>query len=163
MAKYDDASWHYEGAYPEDLQTENAATHIGMFLAWCIDNNLISDFQIEEAGDDVKRVKDRSITGAQFLIQNCDEKFTDEDLSDLGNEFTNEYYENDTEFGKQYSSYIQDYSEVFQKKAEAEKLDYPSLYHVEDSWENYSLIKPIIDKRFMEWRQFKSNSNIFGP
>ena len=33
MAKYDDASWHYEGDYPEDLPTANAATHIGMFLA----------------------------------------------------------------------------------------------------------------------------------
>ena len=32
--KYDDASWHYEGAYPADLPPEAGATHIGMFLAW---------------------------------------------------------------------------------------------------------------------------------
>jgi hypothetical protein len=39
MAKYDDASWHYGGDYPEDLPNENVATHIGMFLQWCIEND----------------------------------------------------------------------------------------------------------------------------
>jgi len=32
MAKYDDASWHYGGEYPENISEENASTHIGMFL-----------------------------------------------------------------------------------------------------------------------------------
>ena len=154
MAKYDDASWHYGGTYPEDLPNENAATHIGMFLAWCIDNNLISEFQIEEAGDDVESVKNRTMTGAEFLINNCDEKFTDEDLNDLGNEFANDYYQDDTEFGKQYGSYLNDYSEFFDEKAKADKKEYSSLFHVEDSWDNYDFIKPIIDKRFKEWQQF---------
>ena len=30
MAKYDDASWHYGGDFPDDLPEENGATHIGM-------------------------------------------------------------------------------------------------------------------------------------
>ena len=54
MAKYDDASWHYGGDFPDDLPEENGATHIGMFLNWCIDNDLISEFQIEESGEDVQ-------------------------------------------------------------------------------------------------------------
>jgi len=154
MAKYDDASWHYGGTYPEDLPNENAATHIGMFLTWCIDNNLISEFQIEEAGDDIERVKNRSLTGADFLINNCDEKFTDEDLNDLGNEFASDYYNDDTEFGQQYGSYLNDYSTFFDEKAKAHNKENISLYHVENSWDNYNLFKPIIDKRFIEWKKF---------
>lgn len=154
MAKYDDASWHYSGTYPEDLQNENASTHIGFFLTWCIDNDLISEFQIEEAGDDVENIKNRAMMGSDFLMNNCDEKFTDEDLNDLGNEFANAYYNDDTEFDKQYGSYLNDYSVFFEEKAKADNKDYPSLYHVENSWDNYNLIKPLIDKRFMEWKEF---------
>ena len=117
MAKYDDASWHYGGNYPQDLPKENAATHIGMFLTWCIDNDLISHFQLEEAGDDIVKVKNRTSTGADFLINYCNEKFTDEDLNDLGNEFATDYYNDGTEFAKQYGSYLNDYSIFFDEKA----------------------------------------------
>ena len=60
MAKYDDASWHYGGDYPTELPKENAATHIGMFLTWCINNNLLSEFQLEESEDDIKSVKNKT-------------------------------------------------------------------------------------------------------
>ena len=29
----------------------------------------------------------------------------------------------------------------------------PSTYHVQDTWENYDLIKPQIDKRFAAWKK----------
>lgn len=154
MAKYDDASWHYGGNYPEDISNENAATHIGIFLTWCIDNDLISEFQIEEAGDDVEKVRNKTLIGADFLMMYCDEKLTDEDLNDLGNEFANDYYNDETEFAKQYGSYLNDYSIFFNEKAKAENKIYPSLYHIKNSWNNYNLIKPIIDKRFLEWKTF---------
>ena len=154
MAKYDDASWHYGGNYPQDLPNENATTHIGMFLTWCIDNDLISDFQLEEAGADIEKIKNRTSTGADFLITYCDEKFTDEDLNDLGNEFASDYYNDGTEFAKQYSSYLNDYSIFFDEKAKADNRSYPSLYHIENSWNNYNLIKPVIDNRFAEWKRF---------
>jgi len=38
--KYDDASWHYDGEFPADLPPEAGATHIGMYLAWCLLNEL---------------------------------------------------------------------------------------------------------------------------
>jgi len=34
--KYDDASWHYGGDFPDDLPDEAGATHTGMFLAWAL-------------------------------------------------------------------------------------------------------------------------------
>jgi hypothetical protein len=146
MAKYDDASWHYGGDYPEDLPNENAATHIGMFMAWCIENDLMSEEQKEESGEDLQKVIDHKMTGAKFLINNCDEKFIDEDLSELGNDFTKAYYENDAKFAKKYSSYDDDFAFIFD--------EYETSYHVEDTWENYERIKKVIDQRFQEWKEF---------
>ena len=37
---YDKTDWHYGGDYPENLPSKNGGTHIGMFLAWAINNNL---------------------------------------------------------------------------------------------------------------------------
>jgi len=54
--KYDDASWHYGGNYPVGLPTKNGATHIGMFLAWCIENDLIAkELEDEVIGNSDKR------------------------------------------------------------------------------------------------------------
>jgi len=155
MAKYDDASWHYGGDYPAGLDHANAATHIGMFLSWCIHNNLISSFQLEESTEDVAQVKNRSITGADFLITHCDEKFTDEDLTDTGNAFAADYYGDDTAFAQQFGSYLADYAALFDAKYEAEKKDLPSIYHIENTWQNYDLLAPVLNKRFAEWKKFK--------
>lgn len=100
MVKYDDASWHYGGDFPKKLPAENGATHIGMFLQWSIENNLFSAELYEDSEDDIIKIKEQKITGTEFLIKNCDEKFTHYDLNELGNGFANDYYENDTDFGK---------------------------------------------------------------
>lgn len=155
MAKYDDASWHYGGDYPNDLPQENGATHIGMFLTWCIDNDLQSEFLIEQSEVDIKRVKRRERTGAEFLIENCDEKFTDEDLNELGNEFTKDYFEGETDFSEKFGNYIDDYCELFDQKAAKLGFEYETLYHIENTFENYQLVKPIIDRRFAEWKKYR--------
>jgi hypothetical protein len=156
MAKYDDASWHYGGDFPENLPAENGATHIGMFLTWCVENNFMSDFQIEESEGDIEAIKKRIMTGAEFLMTNCDGKFTDEDLNDLGNQFGCDYYGEDTPFSKNFSSYLNDYQDSFEKAFKNAGLKFDSIYHLEDNWDNYDIIKPIIDKRFTEWREFSN-------
>ena len=35
--------WHYRDNYPEGLDKVHAATHIGIFIAWIIENNLESE------------------------------------------------------------------------------------------------------------------------
>ena len=156
MAKYDDASWHYGGDFPDDLPEENGATHIGMFLTWCIDNDLLSEEQIEDSEDEIESVKNRKMTGAEFLIDICDEKFTDYDLNDIGNEFATDYYEDGTKFSKKHQNYFGDYAEIFDIKVIDNNLDQDSLYRIENSWTNYDLIKSRIDKRFSEWKEFKA-------
>ena len=155
MAKYDDASWHYGGDYPEDLPNESAATHIGMFLAWCINNDLYSKELEEDSKEYILQVKNQEITGARFLIDQCDEKLLNADLNDLGNAFAKDYYEDDTAFGTAYASYADDFADTFDNYAEAHGFEYPSFYHVEDTIENYLLLQKILDQRFTEWKEFR--------
>jgi len=95
------------------------------------------------------------MTGAEFLIDLCDEKFSEYDLNEQGNHFARYYYTDNTSFSKKYNSFGDDYSAVFDKKAEEHNFEYESFYHVEDNFENYELIKPVIDQRFEEWKEYK--------
>ncbi|RIY37343.1 hypothetical protein CKY20_04475 [Capnocytophaga canis] len=147
MMKYDDASWHYEGEFPANLPNENGATHIGMFLAWCIENDLISDWLREEAEEEIQQVKEGKLSGADFLISVCDEKLLDEDLSEIGNAFAQDYYKDDTDFGEKFASYTDDYINTLDR----EELE--SFYEIENTPENYQLLKKVIDKRFQDWKK----------
>jgi predicted nucleotidyltransferase len=158
VAKYDDASWHYGGDYPEDLPNENAAFHIGMFITWIIENDLMSDEQIDDNEDDILKVKRHEMTGGKYLIKNCDEKFSDYDLCKIGNNFAKDYYRDDTKFGKKYSGYTDDFCDVFNITADENGYVSKSLYYVEETWKNYELIKKVIDKRFLEWKEYKEKS-----
>jgi hypothetical protein len=151
MAKYDDASWHYGGNYPTDLPNTNAATHIGMFLTWCIDRDLLSAEQVEDAGADIEKVKQRTLTGAEFLISVCDQKFTTGDLGQMGNDFAKAYYaRKEKTASAKYASYFEDYEKIFSNTSDAF-----NLYRVANTWENYDRIKPLIDQRFEEWKGFQ--------
>ena len=136
----DKAKWHYGGDFPEDLPQKNGATHIGMFLAWIINNDLQGEFFDDEMPDGIKELKSRKITGRDFLIEYCDEVLMGEEFTEDGLSFSEDYYEGD---------YIFDY-----EKTLAENL--PSVYHVEDTWENYDKLAPLIDKRFEEWKRNNS-------
>ncbi len=134
--KYDDASWHSEGEYPEGLPPENGATHIGMFLAWAIDRDLVGELLRGDCIDELVSLQARRTTPGEFLLRCCDGKLTDEDLDELGNEFAKAYYEKD---------YLVDYEGVLGG-------DLETLYHVADTWENFDQIKPVINARFDVWK-----------
>lgn len=138
---YDRADWHYGGNYPADLPPENGGTHIGTFLAWAIHRGLEGTLHRESSQAALAAVRRREMTGCQFLFDQCDEKFTDEDLNEEGNAFAKAY------FGPAASgAYVTDY--------EATLLNgLPSLYHVEDSWRNFDRIAPVIDRRYAEWKR----------
>jgi hypothetical protein len=138
--KYDDASWHYGGDFPKELPPEAGATHIGMFVAWCLLNGVGGDLHVTELPDLLEGLKAKRLTPGAFFVKACDEKFTDEDLSLDGNEFAKGYY--DAKEGE----YICDYEA-------AVGAGLPSLYHVADTWENYDRLAPVIAKRYDAWRK----------
>jgi hypothetical protein len=137
---YDRADWHYGGDYPEGLPQENAGTHIGLFLAWIIKNNLVGDFHQKESCEYLIKVRNEEISGRDFLIDMCDEKFWEEDLSEEGQSFTNHYYESDL--------YLNDYDSALSSNLE-------TLYHVENSWDNYYKLAPLISAAYNKWKKPK--------
>jgi len=130
--KYDDASWHYDGDFPVGLPKKNGATHIGMFVAWLIERDLLSRALRADAEKELALVKKRKMTGARFLIEVCDEKLLDEDLSPEGNRFAQTYFQ---------KKYLDDYGDLFGDDVE-------SLYELNDSWKNYDRLRPILDRRW---------------
>ncbi len=136
--KYDDASWHYGGGFPDDLENESGATHIGMFVAWCILNGLAGEIYTDEFPEDLSKLKERELTPGAWFIEHCDEKFTSEDLNQKGNDFAAFYYAaEDAQFADDYGDILGD--------------DYESLYHVPDTWDNFDKFSPLIRSRFEAW------------
>jgi len=131
---HDNADWHSGGDYPDDLPAENAGTHIGMFLAWAIANDLHGEYLRQEAADAIAELQARNITGRDLLFEVCDGQLAEECLNDEGNAFADKHYD----------KYFGDY-------AEAQPDDLPSAYHFEDTWENYDLVAPSLDRRYEKW------------
>jgi len=109
-----------------------------MFMAWLINNNLEGKFHKKESRDSLRAVRSMEMTGREFLVKECDKRLLPVDLSKKANAFARAYYESDT--------YYADYASVLAKEL-------PSLYHVEDSWENYHKIAPVIMRRYLDWKK----------
>jgi len=137
--KYDDASWHSGGKYPEDLSDEAAATHSGMFLAWALLADLGGRLHLDDFTAEYQRLGARQITPGRYFLATCDGKLTDQEFNDEGNRFASEYYDLDS------GRYLTDYADTFGD-------DLPSLYHVPDSWSSFDKMKDLLDQRFKEWQ-----------
>ena len=124
------------------LPKGHAATHIGMFLAWAVLNELQSDFHREHYDEQLEKLRRREITGRQFFEAACSERFSERDLNEEGNAFAQHYYVDDT--GKR-GAYFADYKKVLTPGL-------PSFWHVADTWANYDKIAPVITRRYEEWK-----------
>jgi hypothetical protein len=62
-----------------------------------------------------------------------------EDLNESGNRFALDY------FNFENGEYLADYEAML-------GILRPTIYHVADTWDNYQIIKPVIDKRFSDWQ-----------
>jgi hypothetical protein len=78
--KYDDAEIYFLNFENDDLPNEAGATHIGMFMAWVIIHNLVSEDLQDEAIEEIERVKSHQITGRDFVVNVCDSKLLDEEF-----------------------------------------------------------------------------------
>ena len=136
--KYDDASWHYGGEFPEGLEEKAGATHIGMYVAWCLLNGHAGELHAVECSEDLEKLRLREETPGQWFIRNCDEKFTDEDLNESGNRFTLHYYAADD------APFLAVYEAALGEEVE-------HLYFVPDSWESYDKLAPLISSDYSNW------------
>lgn len=109
---------------------------------------MASDLHIDDGADLLSEMKARNITPTQWFIAACDEKFTDEDLSEEGNAFAAGYYGAGGNLASDPNAYLADYENEFSEAAD--------LYEVSDTWENYDRIAPKIALRFKTWSKPKS-------
>lgn len=150
----DKSEYHYDSACrkyceqynkkKEDLNDQDkviiwecAGNHIAIFLTWLIEH----DFFIGEAGENIddviREVKERKITGREFLADYLDETLVRYELSDKVYGFIEDYY-NDQYF-KQYSCFI-------------EKNLNKSVYGTVFSWKDYDMVKNIIEEAYDNFR-----------
>ncbi len=151
----DKADYYHEEVYsiyvaqknPKDFTPEDeniiwdyASNHIAMFLTWVIDNGFYGEIH-NEATDDIQLVKERKMTGMEFLAKHCDYQLTDEDFSPEILPFVECYY---------FQKYIRQYNRLFSKKAMAPL--HPSPF----SWDDYRLIAKCITRNYRIWKFFGS-------
>jgi hypothetical protein len=141
LGNIDRADWHYGGDYPSGLPPENGGTHIGIYLAWIIHRQLGSKTLEKYGGATLQRVLRREATGRDLLFAELDEKFFPELLTKEGRAFTRDYYET--------NEYVNDYDRVLGEALE-------TLYHVDDTWENYDKMVPLLDERLEAWRKARA-------
>lgn len=111
-----------------------------MFVAWCLLNGIGGDLHVTDLPDLLEELKARQLTPGAFFIKACDEKFTDEDLSDEGNAFAKVYYDATG------AEYIGDYQATL-------CADLPTVYHVADTWENFEKLSTVILARYDAWKK----------
>lgn len=136
---YDKAKWHIDGEFPADLDPFQGYVHTGLFLGWLIDNNLVSEEFSEEIAKVYSLFRLRKITGPQIFEEYLDGTLKLEDLNEEGNKFALRYF------------YVKN-GEYFRDYATTLASDLPSVYHVENSWENYDKLKIVLDKRYKSYQ-----------
>ncbi|MBQ8435061.1 MAG: hypothetical protein IJX24_03505 [Oscillospiraceae bacterium] len=115
-----------------------AGNHIGFFMSWIIKNN----FYGEEHNDNecIQAVKNETMTGTEFLMQCCDGKFWDIDVSDDILDFVNEYYE---------KKYLSDYSHWVIDELGDMLLEFIG------TWKDYHEFEHVIDNAYKEYKSSK--------
>ncbi|MEA5001981.1 MAG: hypothetical protein VB081_00565 [Christensenella sp.] len=136
---FDKMDWHAVN-FPDSIAYECAGTHMGMYLAWLIENDLIEEEWFGEFDAEMQKVKNREMTGRDLLIECFDESLIEDLMTDEALEFTAEYYD---------SHYIDDYADVLgNDSADCEF----AVYLHEDTWENYDRVEPLISAKFEKWK-----------
>ena len=135
--EYDVWQWHTEGTYPKDQPPEMGYVHIGMFVAWLVDLDMLDPDWMTNSGatQAVQAIRDRR--GTPCGIRDVSEgRLASDMLTVEGRGFTGAYYA--PEYG-----YARDWRRVFGRRADR--------YAVPDEWDTYDRIGPVIERRYREW------------
>jgi hypothetical protein len=131
MKIYDDIDRHMDAAGG----IERAAVPLGFFMAWVVNLQLASTDFTRRAGDDLVRVRMRDLTPGAFFIKRCHGRITSAELNERGAQFVESYYAD---------KYLTDFAEAFKLPS----ADKGAIYGVQDDWQHYDLLAPILTRRF---------------
>ncbi len=125
--KYDDVSWHLNKDFPKDSPEEYAAAHMALYLKWCFLKGWVGKLH-KGSPEDQDKLMSGEMTATDYLYNNCDGKFSSDDLNEEGDLFTLAYYRSDR--------YQNDYKELTNNKvfkASEEEVDFEKLSRKLDS------------------------------
>jgi len=144
--KYDDASWHYGGDFPDGSPMEYGGTHIALFMKWCFIKGWAGKELLLKEKSDVDNVISNEMLATEFLFKHCDGKLTAESLNSEGNEFARSYYiDNDL--------YLADYVNLFAEE----------IYISSEREYDFDKLSKIIEERYITFKEFDSFSgNVLG-
>lgn len=137
---YDRAKEHFLKDFPPSLPIEQAYVHIGMFLGWMIENQLCSEYFIDECETQIYRFSKRDIS-CTVLSEIWDGYLGSDLFTEEGNMFCFYYYGG--------GLYKKDYELTLGKNL-------PSIYHVDDNWTNFAELSKVIALRFADWKRLVS-------
>jgi len=139
---YDKAKWHYEGDYPKGLSKRQAFVHTGIFAGWLIEHDMIRREFGREFPSVIKQFKQKKLSGPQAyeIWGGC---LASDMLTPEANKFAQDYYDGD-KFAKDYRKLLM--------------WGVPSWYHVQDTWDNYNILKGQIDARYEAWKKSQTKA-----
>lgn len=135
--KYDDASWHYGGDFPEDSPEEYGATHIALLMKWCFQKGWAGEIHTgdERANAELQKVIIGEMKATDFFLRWCDGKLTDEDFTEDGNSFLQHYYGAETDL------YTSDYATNFGEL----------MYVQGEAAHDYNTFSAMVEKRYPDY------------
>jgi hypothetical protein len=136
---YDKAKYHWDSVAGLGLPEEHAFHHTTFFLAWLVQNRLMSDWFEAEGRDEIARYQAGEISINQ-LYEWWDACLISDMLSEEGNAFARHYF--DFESG----AYLSDYCQYLQR-------DLPTEFHVPYTRENEAIIHRVIAERYAQWKR----------
>lgn len=154
---YDKAKWHFgSDDFPRDtLPVDCGATHIAFFFRWCVENGFLSKELLQDSPIDIEEVKQGKINCRDYFMGVLDGVFTSDDLNTKGKKFANAYYKSEkTKFAKQFDWYLSDYDQFTSQFIAEPYTKDNGYFFIENSEENYRLVKSIIDSRYQEFLSF---------
>lgn len=135
---FDKAKFHDNTIAQLGLNEEQSFVHTGLFFAWLVNHDLMSDFFVKESGDNIQKLKERKISPSSLYME-WDGVLLGEMLNEQGFNFALHYFDFDK------GSYVKEYEGIFGLKR-------GQIFTVKDSWVNYEKIKPMIDAAYERWR-----------
>lgn len=105
-----------------------AGNHIGLFITWLVKHDLLSDEHKRNFG--YENVKAGEMTGAEYLLMNCDAKLWSEDVKEPIPLFVKTYYERN--YYQEYCNWVVSELHDLPMEVICTKEDYNSFEHILD-------------------------------
>ncbi|MGW4633718.1 DUF7832 domain-containing protein [Nocardia sp. NPDC004415] len=138
---YDDSSWHSDSTSDLGLEQEAAATHIGMFYAWAVANDLHSltapvwGEPEERPRPELAILHNRAKTPGRYCLDHLCGELNVGDLNPRGQAFIQAAYDH--------------YLAAYQNLPEIARHE--TIYHAPDTWQTYEAVARLLDEIWAEW------------